>query len=99
MNVAIAGLIVLVACLALAQSTLTTKDYDDFYRTVILTAKNGSKAEWLASYDAVVNFVGRVRQDVEALPEASRRTLAKAVHDNGYWKGQELRIRDPNDPL
>jgi hypothetical protein len=51
------------------------------------------------SYDAVVNFVARVRQDVEALPSANQRALAKAVHDNGYWKGQELRVRDRSDPF
>jgi hypothetical protein len=89
----------LAAGVALAQPTLTAKDYDAFYSNVILQAKNGSKAEWLASHDAVVNFIARVRQDVEALPEPTRRALAKAVHDNGYWKGQELRIRDTNDPF
>jgi hypothetical protein len=95
----ISALLGLVAGVALAQPTLSTKDYDDFYDNVILAAKNGSQAEWLASYDAVVNFVARVRKDVEALPEPTRRALAKAVHDNGYWKGQELRIRDTNDPF
>jgi hypothetical protein len=82
-----------------AQSRLSTKDYDDFYSRVILEAKNGSKADWLASYDSVVDFVAPVRQDVEVLPEANRRALARAVHDNGYWKGQEVRIRDGQDPF
>lgn len=82
-----------------AQPTLTAKDYDDFYARVVQTAKNGSKDEWLSSYDAVVDFIARVRQDVERLPEATQRSLAKAVHDNGYWKGQEVRVRDPQNPF
>jgi hypothetical protein len=82
-----------------AQPALTAKDYDDFYSNVILKARNASKAEWLASYDPVVNFIARVRQDVEKLPDATTQALARAVHDNGYWKGQELRVRDPKDPF
>jgi len=81
------------------QPSLTTKDYDDFYNLVILKAKNGNKAEWMASYDSIVNFIARVRQNVEKLPDATRRALAQAVHDNGYWKGQQLRIRDAKDPF
>ena len=84
---------------AVAQSRLTPKDYDGFYNDVILKAKNGSKAEWLASYDPVINFVARVRQEVEALPTKTRLGLAKAVHDNGYWKGQDIRVRDRADPF
>ena len=82
-----------------AQPSLTVKDYDDFYSIVILKAKNGIKDEWLASYDPVVNFITRVRQDVEKLPDATQRALAKAVHDNGYWKGQEVRVRNAADPF
>lgn len=82
-----------------AQPSLTVKDYDDFYSVVILKAENGTKEEWLASYDPVVNFITRVRQDVERLPDATQRALAKAVHDNGYWKGQEVRVRDVTDPF
>jgi hypothetical protein len=82
-----------------AQPSLTVKDYDDFYNIVILKAKNGIKEEWLASYDPVVSFVTRVRQDVEKLPDATQRALAKAVHDNGYWKGQEVRVRNVKDPF
>jgi hypothetical protein len=41
-----------------AQSRLSTKDYDDFYSRVILEAKNGSKAEWLASYERGRRFHG-----------------------------------------
>jgi len=93
--VTLAGLTTMV----LAQPSMTARDYDDFYTTVILRAKNGSKAEWLASYDPVVNFVERVRKDVEALPEPTRLALARAVHDNGYWKRQEGRVRDPGDPF
>lgn len=81
------------------QPSPTVKDYDDFYNGVVLKARNGSREEWLASYDPIVNFVGRVRQDVEKLPDATRRALAQAVHDNGYWKGQEVRVRDVNDPF
>ena len=51
------GLLVLAAMIA-AQSSLTARDYDTFYDRVILGAKNGTKAEWLASYDPVVDFVG-----------------------------------------
>jgi len=43
--------------------------------------------------------VARVRQDVEALPTKTRLGLAKAVHDNGYWKGQDIRVRDRADPF
>lgn len=82
-----------------AQPSLTVKDYDDFYSMVILKAKNGIKDEWLASYDPVVNFIARVRQVVEKLPIATQRALAKAVHDNGYWKGQEIRVRNVADPF
>jgi hypothetical protein len=82
-----------------AQLSLTVEDYDDFYSRVILKAENGTKDEWLASYDRVVSFVTRVREDVERLPAATQQALAKAVHDNGYWRGQELRVRDPNDPF
>jgi hypothetical protein len=89
----------LAGAVSLGQSKLTAKDYDDFYSDVIRAAKNGNKAEWLSSYDTVVDFIARVRQDVEALPDADQRRLAKAVHDNGYWKGQQLRIRDPGDPF
>jgi hypothetical protein len=81
------------------QRSLTVKDYDDFYNIVILKADNGTKEEWLASYDPVVSFVTRVRQDVEKLPDATQRALAKAVHDNGYWKGQAVRVRNPKDPF
>ena len=93
------GALIALAHVTFAQPKLTVSDYDDFYDNVILEAKNGNKAEWLASYDPVVNFVARVRQDVEALPEATRRAFAKAVHDNGYWRGQERRIRDSSDPF
>jgi len=93
------GILGVLAGTVRAQSTLTAKDYDDFYSNVILKAQNGNKAEWLASYDPVVNFVARVRQDVEALPEATRRAFAQAVHDNGYWPGQQRRIRDRSDPF
>jgi hypothetical protein len=79
--------------------SLAVKDYDDFYNLVVLKAKNGDKAEWLASYDEVVGFVERVRQDVEKLPMETQLALARAVHDNGYWKGQELRVRDAADPF
>jgi hypothetical protein len=82
-----------------AQPALTARDYDDFYTHVILKARNGTRAEWLASYDAVVDFIARVRKDIDALPEATRHALARAVHDNGYWKGQERRVRDPADPF
>jgi hypothetical protein len=53
-----------------AQPTLTVKDYDDFYSSVILEAKNGTKAEWLASYDPVVNFVARVWRAVRDVIKA-----------------------------
>jgi hypothetical protein len=82
-----------------AQPSLTVKDYDAFYSSVILKAKNGDRSEWLASYDPVVDFVSRVRQDVEKLPDATQRALAKAVHDNGYWMGQEVRVRNVRDPF
>ena len=60
-----------------------------------MKAKNGSqRSEWLASYDPVVSFVARVRQEVDKLPDATQRALAKAVHDNGYWKGQETSASD-----
>ena len=78
---------------------MTVEDYDDFYNVVILKAKNGTKGEWLASFDPVVGFISRVRQGVEKLPDATQRALAKAVHDNGYWKGQEVRIRNVADPF
>lgn len=83
----------------LAQPSSAAREYDDFYSQVILKAGNGSRQEWLDSYDAVVHFIAKVRQDVERLPEATRIALARAVHDNGYWKGQELRVRDPEDPF
>jgi hypothetical protein len=78
---------------------LVAGDYDDFYSLVILKAKNGDKAEWLASHDEIVSFVDRVREDVEKLPAQTQLALARAVHDNGYWKGQELRVRDAADPF
>ena len=93
------ALIGLAAWAAHAQPSLTVKDYDDFYSLVILAAKNGNKDEWLTSYDSVVNFITRVRQDVEKLPDATQRALAKAVHDNGYWEGQEVRVRNVADPF
>jgi hypothetical protein len=75
------------------------EDYDRFYDTVIRNASNQTREAWLASYDPIVNFVARVRRDVEALPVERQRALARAVHDNGYWKGQEARVRDPRDPF
>jgi hypothetical protein len=81
------------------RQSLAARDYDDFYNLVVQKAKNGDKAEWLASYDEIVGFVDRVRQDVEKLPTETQLALAKAVHDNGYWKGQEIRVRDVMDPL
>jgi hypothetical protein len=87
------------ASAALAQPSLTVKDYDNFYNSVILKADNATREQWLASYDAVVSFVTRVRQDVEKLPDATQRALAKAVHDNGYWKLQEVRVRNASDPF
>ena len=84
---------------AAAQPSLTPADYDVFYEKVVLQAKNGSREEWLASYDPAVTFITRVRQDVAKLPDATRQSLAKAVHDNGYWKLQELRVRDAADPF
>jgi len=79
-------------------SSLAAKDYDDFYN-LVLKAKNGDKAEWLASYDEIAGFVDRVGQDVEKLPPETQLALARAVHDNGYWKGQEVRVRNPEDPF
>ena len=70
-GVLLGALIVLGGSAAYAQPSLTVKDYDDFYNVVILKAKNGSKEEWLASYDPVVRFVTRVRQDDEKLPEVT----------------------------
>lgn len=84
---------------ALAQASLSSKDYDEFYANVVLKAKNSSKEEWLASYDRVLNFITRVRQDVDKLPEATKQAFAKAVHNNGYWKGQEARVSDPKNPF
>ena len=85
--------------MAAPQSSLTARDYDDFYTRVVRNASNSTKADWLASYDAVVGFIARVRQDVDRLPESTKQALAQAVHDNGYWKLQESRIRDPRDPF
>jgi hypothetical protein len=82
-----------------AAQPLTMEDYDRFYDTVIRNASNQTREAWLASYDPIVNFVARVRRDVEALPVERQRALARAVHDNGYWKGQEARVRDPRDPF
>jgi hypothetical protein len=98
-GILLGSLISFAGALTHAQPSLTVKDYDNFYSLVILKAKNGSKAEWLASYESIVSFIARVRQDVETLPAAGQRALAKAVHDNGYWKGQALRVRDPKDPF
>ena len=98
-EVLLGALIGLGGWVAHAQPSLTVKDYDDFYSIVILKAKNGTNDEWLAAYDPVVNFIARVRQDVEKLPDATQRALAKAVHDNGYWKGQEVRVRNAKDPF
>jgi len=98
-GILLGALIALNSAIGLGQPKLTVKDYDDFYTRVILEAKNGSKDEWLASYDSVVNFVARVREDVEALPAADQRALAKSVHDNGYWKGQQRRVLDRADPF
>jgi hypothetical protein len=97
--VLLAALVGLAGSVTRAQPALTAKDYDTFYRLVVLEAANGSKTEWLASYDPVVSFIAKVRQDVEALPPATQQALAKAVHDNGYWKGQEARVRDAADPF
>ena len=80
-------------------SSLAAKDYDDFYNLVVLKAKNGDKDEWQASYDEIAGFVDRVGQDVEKLPTEAQLALARAVHDNGYWKGQEVRVRNPEDPF
>ena len=85
--------------MAAPQSALTARDYDDFYTRVVRNAGNSTKSEWLASYDAVVSFIGRVRQEVDRLPEPTKQALAKAVHDNGYWKLQQARTRDPRDPF
>lgn len=82
-----------------AAPILTTRDYDNFYSEVVLKAKNGNKAEWLASYEPIVQFIAKVRQDVEKLPRSTQTELARAVHDNGYWKGQKARIADPLDPF
>jgi hypothetical protein len=98
-GVLLGALIGLGAWVAHAQPSLIVKDYDDFYSIVVLKAKNGGKDEWLASYDQVVNFITRVRQDVEKLPDATQRALAKAVHDNGFWKGQEVRVQNARDPF
>jgi hypothetical protein len=84
---------------AQAQPKLTVQDYEAFYNTVLLKASNASKDEWLASYDPIVTFITRVRQEVERLPEATQTALARAVHDNGYWKGQQARVRDTADPF
>lgn len=78
---------------------LKTADYDRFYSQVILKAGNGTKQEWLASYQPVVQFIERVRQDVERLPSERQMQLARAAHDNGYWKGQKKRVLDPADPF
>jgi len=85
--------------IAQAQLALSKQDYDEFYTHVVLNARNTSKEEWLASYDPVVNFVAKVRQDVDRLPDATKQAFAKAVHNNGYWKSQEARILDAKDPF
>jgi hypothetical protein len=97
--VLMSGLLVLGCDRQQTPQSLVVKDYDDFYDLVVLKAKNGDKAEWLASYDEIVGFVERVRQDVEKLPTKTQLAMARAVHDNGYWKGQELRVRDTEDPF
>jgi hypothetical protein len=45
-----------------SRQALIARGYDDFYNLVILKAKNGDKAQWLASYDEIVGFVDRVRR-------------------------------------
>jgi hypothetical protein len=81
------------------QPRLSAQDYDRFYDDVVLKARNGNREEWLASYQAVTSFVAAVRREVEQLPDPTKRALAQAVHDNGYWKSQEIRIRDATDPF
>ena len=93
------GASMILGSMAAPQSSLTARDYDDFYTRVVRNASNSTQAEWLASYDAVVSFVERVRQDVDQLPEPTRQALARAVHDNGYWKLQQARTRDARDPF
>jgi hypothetical protein len=95
-----AGMVSMLMLVAAAPTpSLTVSDYDHFYTRVVLKAQNGSKAEWLASYDPIVGFIARVRRDVDGLPVSTRRALAKAVHDNGYWKSQQLRVLDAADPF
>ena len=79
---------------AYAQAILNTRDYDNFLEAVVLQARNTSKEEWLVFHDPVVNFIARVRQDVERLPDARKQAFAKVVHNIGYWKGQEARALD-----
>jgi hypothetical protein len=98
-SIPIGALMLLGAWTLHAQRSLTVRDYDAFYKDVILKASNESRDKWLASYDPVVTFVTRVRQDVEKQPEATRQVLAKAVHDNGYWKSQQARIGNAGDPF
>jgi hypothetical protein len=93
------GASIMLGSMAAPQSPLTARDYDDFYTRVVRNASNTTKAEWLASYDAVVSFIERVRQEVDRGPEPTKQALAKAVHDNGYWKLQQARVRDPRDPF
>lgn len=84
---------------ARAQAALSAADHDRFLRDVVMQARNGSREEWLASYDAVVGFVGRVQQEVARLSDAQKQVFARAVHDLGYWKGQEQRVSDPRNPF
>ncbi|MBU3738000.1 MAG: hypothetical protein FGM55_03485 [Rhodoferax sp.] len=84
---------------ARAQPVLSPADHDRFVREVVMKAGNGSREEWLASYDAVLDFVGRVQQEVAQLPDARKQVFARSVHDLGYWKGQELRVADPRNPF
>ena len=94
-----AALLALASFTAHAQALLTTRDYDEFLEAVVMKAKNGSKEEWLASYDPVVNFISRVRQDVDKLPDAKKQVFAREVHNIGYWKGQQARVLDPANPF
>src|SRR5580765_4250011 len=74
-GILLSGFIGLASAVNIAgQPKLTAKDYDDFYTNVILEAKNGNKAEWLASYDSVVNFVA---QGPAGRRSASRRQPAR----------------------
>lgn len=80
----------------------TSNKYDRFYNAHIkpiaqaMEEGRWTKDVWLEHFDPVVEFVNGIERELD------RETIehfAPAVHDNGYWRTERVKVQDQSSPL